>query len=134
MTLSSASVLVTNDSKYIQETLDLYTNENHKVTILRPQDCGKIVVYMKEKYDDLGDNWLKSHPYIWITIHLQKQEYNDKRPVKLRYKRKGQILYPGLPCFKCLEMILIYSKCVVKKGGRHTKSYHYQCSRSANVI
>ena len=129
------SSLVT-DEEYIQETLDSYTDNNRRITILRPQDCGKIVVYMKEKYDDLGDNWLRSHPYIWITIHLQKQEYNDKRPVKLRYNRRGQgqILYPGLPCFKCLEMISIYSKCVIRKSGNYAKSYHCQCAREVNVI
>lgn len=131
MTLAPA--LVTNE-EYIQEILDSYTDNNRRITILKPQDCGKIVGYIKEKYDGLGDNWLKSHPYIWITIHLQRQEYDDKRRVKLRYKRKGQILYPGLPCFKCLEMISIYSKCIIRKSGNYAKSYHCQCAREVNVI
>lgn len=76
MTLAHA--LSVTKREYIQETLDLYTNDNRRVTILKPQDYGKRVIYMKEKYDDLGNSWLEAHPYINIIINLQKQEYTTR--------------------------------------------------------
>ena len=134
MTLSSPVLSVTNDKKYIRETLDSYTDDNRRLITLKPQDCGRKIILMKEKYDDLGNNWLKSHPYINIVLNLQKQEYYTiVRSKKYEYRWR-QILYLGLPCFKCLELIPIYSKYVIKKGGGYVKSYHCQCAREVNVI
>ena len=127
----TSPVLVTSERKYIQETIDLYTDDNRRIIILQPQHCAKRVIYMKEKYDDLSNRFLKTHPYINIIINLQKEEYYTMVKGK---QRKRQILYPGLPCFKCLEMIPIDSKCVIKKGGKYVKSYHCQCAREINVI
>ena len=132
-TTSLAPILVTNRKEYIQETIDLYIDKNRKIVILTPEDCGRRIAYIKDKYDNLGNAWLSTHPYIRIIMNLERQPY-DNRPVKNKYIRKHQMLYPGLPCSECLEMIPIGSKCVTKKGANYRKSYHCQCAREINII
>jgi len=95
---------------YIQETLDLYADPRCRVTLLKPNECGRKVVAMIEKYGDLTRFQRSRYPYIQMILSMQREIV----------KRRGQDkrYYPGLPCYRCFELIPIYSKCVVKKGGR----------------
>ena len=107
-----ASVITTSISniprpKYIQETLDHYTDERCRITTLSSHDCGKKVVCMSKKYYELSKSWLESHPYIKLVITLKRQVCSRKNKDKNRFRTRHQNLYPGLPCYKCLKLIPI---------------------------
>ena len=98
----------------IQETLDLYIGHRCRIKILRANEAGRKLTAMKEKYEDLS------------KLERQRYSYIDKLLTTERHT--------GLPCGLCFELIPIGSKCVVRKGGNNTKTYHYSCARKVHVI
>ena len=123
--------LVVVPPKHIQETLDHYIGRHGGVMLLKPGDCGKRVALMKIKYNELSKKQLKRLPYISMILNLQRQQYPSRDKTR---PNKMMLYYPGVPCFKCLQMIPIDSKCVSKKGGNYAKSYHIECARQVNLI